>query len=90
MSKTAVLNQIAWDKFSGLSAVEKAPYFITEGRPYHALAAQQFSRPMLEDLCSLATCVRRIAKTRDGNTFLQKQLFDKRAMLYFAQPSTRT
>ncbi|MFA6172351.1 MAG: aspartate carbamoyltransferase [Kiritimatiellales bacterium] len=90
MSKTAVLNQIAWDKFSRLSAVEKAPYFLTEGRSYHALAAQQFSRPMLEDLCSLATCVRRVAKTREGSAFLQQQLFDKRAMLYFAQPSSRT
>ena len=90
MSKAAVLNQIAWDEFSGLGVVEKAPYFLENGRSYHALVAQQFSRPMLEELCSLATCVRRIAKTRDGNAFLQKQLFDKRAMLYFAQPSTRT
>ena len=90
MSKMAILDQIAWEKFSGLSAVEKAPYFLTGDRSYHALVAQQFSRLMLEDLCSLATCVRRIAKTGDGNAFLQKQLFDKRAMLYFAQPSTRT
>ncbi|MFA7256628.1 MAG: aspartate carbamoyltransferase [Kiritimatiellales bacterium] len=90
MSKTAVLSQILWDDFSGLSSMGKAPYFVENGRSYHALVAQQFSRPMLEDLCSLATCVRRIAKTRDGSRFLQSQLFDKRAMLYFAQPSTRT
>ena len=56
MSKTAVLNQIAWDKFSRLSAVEKAPYFLTEGRSYHALVAQQFSRTMLEKLPSCSTC----------------------------------
>lgn len=90
MSKTAVLNQILWDDFSGLSPIEKAPYFSENGRTYHALVAQQFSRPMLEDLCTLATCVRRIAKTRDGNRFLQSQLSDRHAMLYFAQPSTRT
>lgn len=90
MSKTAVLNQIAYEKLSSLSAVEKAPYFLSEGRSYHALVAQQFSRAMLEDVCSLATCVRRIAKTREGSAFLQQRLFDKRAMLYFAQPSTRT
>ncbi len=90
MSKTAVLNQIAWDEFSGLSPVAKAPYFQSGGQVYHALVAQQFSRPMLEDLCSLATCVRRIAKTREGSALLQTQLFDKRAMLYFAQPSSRT
>jgi aspartate carbamoyltransferase catalytic subunit len=90
MSKAAILNQITWDEFSGMSPVKKAPYFLENGRIYHALVAQQFSRPMLEDLCSLATCVRRIAKTRAGSAFLQQQLFDKRAMLYFAQPSTRT
>ena len=90
MSKTAALDRIAWDEFCGLSAVGKAPYFVENGRSYHALVAQQFSRPMLEDLCALATCVRRTAKTREGSAFLQKQLFDKRAMLYFAQPSTRT
>ncbi len=89
MSKAA-LNQVSWDQFNGLSAMEKSPYFVENGRSYHALTAQQFSRPMLEDLCSLATCVRRIAKTREGSKFLQSQLFDKRAMLYFAQPSTRT
>lgn len=90
MSKTAALNRIGWDEFCGLSSLEKAPYFVENGRSYHALVAQQFSRPMLEDLCALATCVRRIAKNRDGNVLLQQQLCDKRAMLYFAQPSSRT
>lgn len=86
----AELNGIGWDDFCGLSATGKAPYFLEDGRTYHALVAQQFSRPMLEELCTLATCVRRIAKNRDGNRFLQSRLFDKHAMLYFAQPSTRT
>jgi aspartate carbamoyltransferase catalytic subunit len=90
MNKPAALDQIDWNEFSGLSSVKKSPYFMSEGRTYHALVAQQFSRPMLEELCSLATCVRRIAKTREGSAFLQTQLFDKRAMLYFAQPSSRT
>ncbi len=92
MSKAALLNQVAWDDFSAMSGSEKAPYFLKPGeqKSYHALLAQQFSRPMLEELCSLATCVRRIAKTHEGSRFLQSQLFDKRAMLYFSQPSTRT
>ncbi len=90
MSK-AGLNQISWDAFNRLDAADKAPYFLKEdGSCYHALVAQQFTRPMLEDLCALATCVRRIAKTREGSRFLQSRLFEKRAMLYFAQPSTRT
>ncbi len=84
------LNQVSWEKFSGMTPDERAPYFMEHGRTYHALVSQQFSRPILEDLCSLATCVRRIAKTREGSSFLQSRLFDKRAMLYFAQPSTRT
>ncbi len=87
---TQDLNQVPWEQFSALDAAGKAPYLVENGRSFHALVAQQFSRPMLEDLCSLATCVRRMAKTRDGSKFLQSQLFDKRAMLYFAQPSTRT
>lgn len=90
MSNT-LLDQISWEQFSALDATGKAPYFVNEkGRCYHALVAQQFSRPMLEDLCELATMVRRTAKTREGCSFLQSRLFDKRAMLYFAQPSTRT
>ncbi len=84
------LNQISLDTFKTLSAGEKAPYLTEQGRSFHALVAQQFSRPMLDDLCSLANDVRRLAKTRDGSSFLQSRLFDKRAMLYFAQPSTRT
>lgn len=84
------LNKISWEDFSALSAEQKGAYFLEKGQTYHALVAQQFSRPMLDDLCSLATCVRRIAKTREGCSFLQSRLFDKRAMLYFAQPSTRT
>lgn len=92
MSNETLLNQVAWESFSGLDAGGRAPYFLKNGqeKSYHALVAQQFSRSMLENLCSLATCVRRIAKTPEGAKFLQSQLFDKRAMLYFAQPSTRT
>jgi len=90
MSISAGLDQISWDEFNVLSPAEKGPCFLRDGRTYHALVAQQFSRPVLEQLCELATGVRRISKTREGNAFLQQQLFDKRAMLYFAQPSSRT
>ena len=90
MNQTSGLKGVAWDNFCGLPPAEKAPFFVRDGRSFHALVAQQFSRPMLEDLCSLATTVRMIAKSREGTRFLQTQLFDRRAMLYFAQPSTRT
>lgn len=57
---------------------------------FHVLKTQQFDRALLDDLCGLTTAVRRVAKTRDGLLFLRGLLADKRAMLYFTQPSTRT
>lgn len=57
---------------------------------YHVLKTQHFDRALLDELCALTTAVRRVAKTRDGLLFLRSLLADKRAMLYFTQPSTRT
>jgi len=84
------LTKISWSDFNQLSPVEKTPYLMRDNWPYHALIAQQFNREMLDDLCSLATQIRTIAKTKQGSLFLQTLLDDKRIMLYFAQPSTRT
>lgn len=88
MSDNKGLNGISWQDFNELSLVEKGEYF--RAAPCHTLIAQQFSRPQLEDLCALATKIRRISKQRDGANFLRTLLSDKRAMLYFAQPSSRT
>ena len=84
------LRDVSWDDFQKLGPEQKGPYFLRDGRPYHALVAQQFTRNVLDRLCELATRIRRIAKTRGGVLFLQDLLSEKRAMLYFAQPSTRT
>lgn len=84
------LKKINWLDFQKLSHKEKGPYFLRNGRPYHTLIAQQFDHPMLERLCDLATKTRRIGKTKGGIHFLQDLLSEKRAMLYFTQPSTRT
>ncbi|MBN1268770.1 MAG: aspartate carbamoyltransferase [Kiritimatiellae bacterium] len=84
------LQKISWDDFQKLDLEAKGPYFLRDGRPYHALIAQQFDRPSLERLCALATKIRRIAKTKGGLSFLQGLLSEKRVMLYFVQPSTRT
>ena len=54
------------------------------------LSAQQFSRSELYGLFELADRIRKIAKSKDGLDFLQSILSHKRAVLYFAQPSTRT
>ncbi|HEX7079516.1 MAG TPA: aspartate carbamoyltransferase [Gammaproteobacteria bacterium] len=57
---------------------------------FHVIDPRTFERPLLDQLCDLATAVRRIAKSREGAAFLQQLLPDRRAMLYFTQPSTRT
>ena len=84
------LQTISWQDFSQLTPGERAPYFQVKNRQYHALVSQQFDREFLDRVCELATRTRRIAKTRGGMMFLQGLLAEKRAMLYFAQPSTRT
>jgi aspartate carbamoyltransferase catalytic subunit len=84
------LTDILWEDFQKLGVVEKADYCSVGGREYHVLLAQQFDRRRLEELGALATTVRRIAKTDKGMTFLRGLLPNKRAMLYFTQPSSRT
>jgi aspartate carbamoyltransferase catalytic subunit len=88
MGNTKQLNEISWLDFKGLPLAEKGLYF--HAPPHHTLIAQQFSREQLETLCQLATKIRRISKRREGANFLKTLLSDKRAMLYFAQPSSRT
>jgi aspartate carbamoyltransferase catalytic subunit len=84
------LQHVSWDAFESLSLSEKAPLLNDRERTFHALIAQQFDRATLERLGDVATMVRRIAKTRGGMNWLQSMLSEKRAMMYFVQPSTRT
>jgi aspartate carbamoyltransferase catalytic subunit len=83
-----ILSEIKWQEFKALPLEEKGTYF--QGSPPHTLIAQQFTRAKIEELCALATRIKRINKRRDGANFLKTLLSDKRAMLYFAQPSSRT
>lgn len=82
------LSDIAWSDFKALPLIEKGEYF--QEKPPHTLIAQQFTREQIQELCSLATKIKRINKRREGANFLKTLLSDKRAMLYFAQPSSRT
>ncbi len=59
-------------------------------QPFHVVLAQQFDRPMMDQLCQLADMIRTIANSRQGSRFLRTMLNHRRAMLYFIQPSTRT
>ena len=88
MAHDRTLSDISWLDFQSLSLIEKAPYF--RNKTLHTLIAQQFNRQDIEELCELATRIKRINKRREGANYLKTLLSDKRAMLYFAQPSSRT
>lgn len=90
MADKASLEALEWDLFDRLTPLEMIPYLMLGTRPNHVLVAQQFSRKSLEEFSRIATRIRKISKTRAGLNFLRKRLSDKRAMLYFAQPSSRT
>jgi len=57
---------------------------------FHVIDPRVFDRAQLDDLCDLTNRVRFLAKHPDGARFLLGLLPDRRAMLYFVQPSTRT
>ena len=57
---------------------------------FHVIDPRVFDRAQLDELCHLTTRVRLLAKHPDGARFLLGLLPDRRAMLYFVQPSTRT
>ncbi len=82
--------EIDWDAFRALPTSDKAAYFGDGEREKHVILAQQFQRARLDALGTLATRIRRIAKSHAGSDFLQQTLSHKRAMLFFTQPSTRT
>ncbi len=90
MTENIPINAMPWSSFEGLDLLDKAACLCDEDREYHVLFAQQYDRQRLDHLGELATVIRRLAKTRDGMLALQAMLSHKRAMLYFAQPSSRT
>ena len=67
-----------------------APASAVAPEPFHVIDPAPFHRSFLDEVCALATEVRAVAKTRPGRLGLQALLGDRRAMLYFTQPSTRT
>lgn len=79
-----------WEEFHNQTIYEKLPIFRKGGNIFDVIYAQQFTRPELEELFRIADKIRAISKTRTGMRFLSTILDDKRAMLFFVQPSTRT
>lgn len=68
----------------------KVQDFQRQGRLKHITFGQQLTTQLLEKLCRSADTIRTMAKDPNGNAQLRNLLADKRAMLYFTQPSTRT
>ena len=60
------------------------------GRLKHIIFARQYDRPTIDRLSALADAIREVSKTVQGRQALRRVLEDRRAMLYFTQPSTRT
>ena len=64
--------------------------FQRQGRLKHLIFGSQLTIERLEKLCRSADMIRRLARVREGNDRLRNLLSNRRAMLYFTQPSTRT
>lgn len=79
-----------WEAFKVLPLSQKIHFFEQNGDYFHTIFAQQFTRTKLSELFELTDHIREIAKNQQGRLALQSVLADKRAMLFFAQPSTRT
>lgn len=56
----------------------------------HICYSQQFDRPFLDDICRLTNLLRTQIKHHSMIAQVHSLLFDKQAMLYFNQPSSRT
>lgn len=68
----------------------KTPEFQRNERLKHVISSEQFDVGLLEHLSNVATMIKNISGTKDGNHYLAGLLSHKRAMLYFTQASTRT
>ncbi len=77
-------------EFEQLPSEEKSKCFEKDGRLFDMIISQQLNREIIDDIYSITNQLRSISKSRSGSLFLQGLLIHKRAMLYFAQPSSRT
>ena len=69
---------------------EKAAELQEGVRLKHVIFAGQFWPELLGNLAETADQIRVMSKSRPGQDFLRELLANKRVMLYFTQPSTRT
>ena len=81
---------LKFQEFEQLPSEDKIAYFERDGRLYYMIISQQLNRQILNHIHQITNRLRHISKSKTGSLFLQGLLFHKRAMLYFAQPSSRT
>ena len=55
-----------WEEFYKIEKSDKLDFFIRNGRMLDILFSQQFDRAFLDDMCILATQIRRMALTKMG------------------------
>jgi len=79
-----------WEAFYKQDVSAKIPSFSRDGRIYDCIYAQQFNRPLLDELFTITDKLRDITKTVEGEDYVSSLLRNKRTMLWFTQPSTRT
>ena len=84
------MSKISLDEFLGMRISQRCEYFQENGRLLALVYAQQLNRELLNGLFKLADTIRKLSENRNGRVFLRELLADRRAMLYFTQPSTRT
>ena len=77
-------------EFAKLPSEERSKCFEKNGRLYDMVISQQLNRQIIEDIYRITNQLRHVSKSKAGSIFLQQVLCHKRAMLYFAQPSSRT
>lgn len=78
------------DGYDKLDFDDKLSLFSSHGRLCHVVFTQQFSRERLDGLFDLAEKARRLYTSRIGAAFLKECLPNRRTLMYFVQPSTRT
>ena len=90
LTTQVIQNMKGWEEFFGQPIESKLDFFKRSGALFDVIFAQQFNRDFLDFICNLANKIRLLSKSRIGADKLRGLLPHKRAMLYFAQPSTRT
>ncbi|MBT3234721.1 MAG: aspartate carbamoyltransferase [Bdellovibrionales bacterium] len=79
-----------FQQFHHSSTANKIELFNRDNHLFDLILSQQLDRKVLDHIYHLTCAMRKISKSKKGHLFLQNRLPHKRAILYFAQPSSRT